>query len=330
MAATMKAIIQNKYGGPEELKYESDVPRPVPGPDEVLVHVKAAGVNPVDILVSEGGFGKEELPFIPGSDFAGVIEEVGTEVTGSVKKGDRVYGFGTVRPDAHTYAEYVTVKYNFVHPLPETLSFSQGAGIPVPYYTAYRVLYHTANAKPGEVVLVHGASGGTGIAATQIARSLGLTVIGTAGTTEGAELVKKAGAHYVFNHREEGYEEKIKKAAGEKGVNIVVEMVANKNLNKDIDLVGKQGHIVVIGGAGNISTAPITLLFKQVSITGAYTYNITEEELYETSRALHAGIETGWLRPFIWKELPLEKASEAYRLIRSGTGARGKIVLLTE
>ena len=323
--ATMNAIQIHKFGGPEVLEYSTNVPRPKPGPDDVLVRIKAAGVNPVDVIRRSGQF-----PFYPpfphtlGYDFAGIVEEVGSSVT-TVKVGERVYG--SILSGLSSYAQYIAVRQNFVHPLHEKLTFSQGASIFVPYFTAYRSLYHLAQAKPGETVFIHGASGGVGIAAVQIASGLGLTVIGTASTPEGQELVKKAGAHFIFNHREEGYLEKVKEAAGEKGIDLILENVADKNLKKDLGLVRVEGRIVIIGGAADVTINPVDIFAREITVKGVDLHRITDKEVFETREALYAGAKAGWLNPYIWKEFPLEKAADAHTLLVSGSGAQGKIIL---
>ena len=321
----MKAIRVHSFGGSEQLKLESCVPRPQPEDDQVLIKVKAVGVNPIDSYVRTGGFGPQPFPYIPGMDFAGTVEQVGSKVT-AVKEGDRVYG-STTDGMNNAYAEYVAVKENFVHPLPDELSYSQGAAIPVPYFTAYRALIHLANAQPGETVFVHGASGGVGVAAVQLARGMGLQVVGTAGTAEGEELVKHAGAHHVVNHREEGYMEKVKEAVGGGGADIIIENVAHKNLKKDLEVVGAGGRIVLIGGIGDIAINPLELLLREVAIYGVIFFRMSTQQLFQTRCAIQAGIKAGWIRPKIWQELPLEKASEAQDLLASGSGARGKVIL---
>ena len=325
---TMNAVQVHKFGGPEMLEYSTNVPRPKPGPDDVLVRIKAVGVNPVDTFIASGNFVQPPLPFIPGMEFAGVVEEIGSNVT-TLKVGQRVYGGDLQRMGS--YAQYVVVKQNYVQPLHDKLTFSQGASIFVPYFTAYRSLYHLAQAKPGETVFIHGASGGVGIAAVQIASGLGLTVIGTASTPEGQELVKKAGAHFVFNHYEEGYLEKAKEAAGERGIDIIFENVVDKNLKKDIGLVRDQGRIILVGsGAPDVTINAVDALFHEVVVKGVSLYKITDEQMFETREALYAGAKAGWLNPYIWKEFPLEKAADALVFLKSGSGARGKIILTVD
>src|SRR5256884_4843832 len=199
----MKAILVRQFGGPEVLRLE-EVPTPKPAAGQVLARIHAAGVNPYDTYMRSGTYAqKPALPYTPGSDGAGVIEAVGENVK-KVKVGDRVY---TAKTITGAYAQYALALEHQVHPLPAKISFSQGAGVWVPYGTAYHALYHSAKARASETVLVHGASGGVGIAAVQIARSMGLMILGTAGTPTGLEIAKREGAHQVFDHRKTGYQE---------------------------------------------------------------------------------------------------------------------------
>src|SRR3984893_8293491 len=191
----MKAIRVHEFGGPEVLKLE-EVATPKRSAGQVLVRIHAAGVNPYDTYMRAGTYAiKPPLPYTPGSDGAGVVEAVGDGVR-KVKPGDRVY---TARTLTGAYAEYALALEEQVHPLPEKISFTEGAGVWVPYGTAYYALHHSAKARASETALVHGASGGVGSAAVQIARALGLTVFGTAGTQKALDLVKRQGAHQAFN-----------------------------------------------------------------------------------------------------------------------------------
>src|SRR6516165_8447187 len=233
----MKAIRVHEFGGPEALKLE-DAPAPKPSAGEVLVRVHAAGVNPYDTYMRAGTYAvKPSLPYTPGSDGAGVVEAVGEGVK-NVKRGDHVY---TARTLTGAYAEYALALEEQVHPLPAQIDFKQGAGIWVPYGTAYHALHHAAKAHASETVLVHGASGGVGTAAVQIAHAMGLTVLGRAGTPKGLELAKREGARQVFDHRRAGYQEEILRATGDRGVDIILEMLANVNLAHDTKLLAIDG-----------------------------------------------------------------------------------------
>ncbi len=258
----MKAIRVHEFGGPEVLKLE-DTPTPKPSAGEVLVRIHAAGVNPYDTYMRAGTYAvKPTLPYTPGSDGAGIVEVVGADVK-KVKPGDRVY---TARTISGAYAEYALVREEQVHPLPANIDFKQGAGIWVPYGTAYHALYHSAKAHASETVLIHGASGGVGTAAVQIARSMGLTVLGTAGTPQGLDLVKRQGAHQVFDHRKSGYQEEILRATGNRGVDIILEMLANVNLAHDTKLLANNGRVIVIGSRGEVTINPRELMGRRASI----------------------------------------------------------------
>jgi NADPH:quinone reductase len=319
----MKVIQVYQFGGPEVLAVH-EVPTPKPGPGEVLVRVRAAGVNPYDTYMRNGAYPvKPALPYTPGSDAAGTIESVGEGVA-KVKPGDRVYTATTL---TGAYAEYALARENQVYPLPEKISFSQGAGLWVPYGTAYTALRHHADARAGETLLVHGASGGVGIASVQWARALGLTVIGTAGTSRGLELAKKEGAHHVFDHTKPGYSEEILKATGGRGVDLVLEMLANVNLATDLKLLAIRGRVIVIGNRGEITINPRELMARRASVRGFTLWAATETESAEIHAAIAAGLENGTLRPIVGKELPLKDAPQAHIDVLA-PGAFGKIALI--
>jgi NADPH2:quinone reductase len=319
----MKAIRVHEFGGPEVLRLE-DVPTPRPDAGQVLVRVKAAGVNPDDTYMRSGGYAiKPPLPYTPGSDAAGTIEAVGARVT-HVKPGERVYTANTV---TGAYAELSLALEIQVHPLPDRVSFAQGAGVWVPYGTAYHGLRHFADARGGEVVLVHGASGGVGIAAVQIARALGLVVLGTAGTSQGLELARREGAHQVFDHRQPGYQEAILEATGGRGVNVVLEMLANVNLGADLKLLAPNGRVIVIGSRGDVTITPRDLMRRRASIRAFTLWDTTDTEEREIHAALVAGLENGTMRPIVGRELPLSEAAQAHKDVMA-PGAFGKIVLI--
>jgi len=319
----MKAILVREFGSPDVLKLE-EVRTPKPAAGEVLVRIHAAGVNPYDTYMRAGTYPrKPPLPYTPGSDGAGVVEAVGEGVK-PVKRGDRVY---TTQTLSGAYAEYALALEHQVDPLPAKISFGQGAGVWVPYGTAYHALYHSAKAHASETVLVHGASGGVGIAAVQIARSMGLTVLGTAGTPTGLEIAKREGAHQVFDHRKTGYQEKILKATGNRGVDIILEMLANVNLAYDTKLLAKDGRVVVIGNRGEVTINARELMMRRASIRAFTLWDITAAEEADIHAGLIAGLENGTLRPVVGKELPLAEAARAHKEILE-PGASGKIVLV--
>ena len=319
----MKAIVVREFGDPEVMKLE-EAPTPKPGPGQVLVRIKAAGVNPADTYArAGGGSAKPQLPYTPGTDGAGVVEAVGPDVT-HVKPGARVY---TARPLSGAYAEYALALTSQVHHLPERISFSQGAGVYVPYATAWRALTHFAKAQPSETVLVHGASGGVGVAAVQTARAMGLTIIGTAGTDKGRELALREGAHHVLDHRVKGYQEEIIRLTGGRGVDVIVELLANVNLGADLKLLAPRGRVVVIGSRGDVTITPRDLMFRDGAIYAMLLWNISEEDSVITHAALAAGLENGTLRPVVGVEMKLAEAPKAHRKVME-PGAFGKIVLI--
>ena len=319
----MKAIVVHEFGGLDVLKFE-EVPTPKPAVGQVLVRVHAAGVNPYDTYMRAGTYAiKPPLPYTPGSDAAGVIEAVGDGVK-KVKPGDRVY---TAKTLTGAYAQYVLALEEQAHPLPEKISFTQGAGVWVPYGTAYHALHHSAQAHAAETVFVHGASGGVGTAAVQIARAMGLTVFGTAGTQKGADLVKREGAHQVFDHSKAGYLEEIMKATGGRGFDIILEMLANVNLAADLKLLATNGRVIIIGNRGEITINPRDLMSRRASARGFTLWAITPAEEAQIHAGLIAGLENGTLRPVVGKELPLAEAARAHKEVLE-PGVAGKIVLV--
>ena len=319
----MKAIQVHQFGGPEVLELH-EIPTPKPGAGQILVRVHAAGVNPYDTYMRSGGYAiKPQLPYTPGSDAAGTVEVVGDGVK-KVKVGDRVY---TAKTLTGAYAEYALTEESQVYPLPAKISFAQGAGLWVPYGTAYTALHHHGHARAGEILLVHGASGGVGTAAVQLARAMGMTVFGTAGTQGGLGLVKKEGAHQTFDHTKAGYTDEILKATGGRGVNVILEMLANVNLANDLKMTAVEGRTVVIGNRGEITINPRELMARRASVAGFTLWAATEAESAEIHAAIAAGLENGTLRPVVAKELPLKDAPTAHKDVLA-PGAGGKIVLI--
>ncbi len=318
----MKAIRVKQHGGPEVLQLE-EVARPVPGPQQVLVKVAAAGVNPVDTYIRSGGYAAPQFPYTPGFDAAGTIESVGSGVSG-IQVGDRVYTSATV---TGAYAEYVLCNSTAIHPLPAKTSFKQGAALGVPYATAYRAFFQRARALAGETVLVHGASGGVGLAAVQMARAAGLTVFGTSSSAEGRKLVLAEGAHHVLDHKQAGYTDDLMRLTGGQGVAIILEMASNINLGKDLTLLARHGRVVVIGSRGKVELNPRDAMSRDAAILGMTLFNADEADLKAIHSGIYAGLENGTLRPVIGKEFPLAQASQAQVAIME-TSALGKILLI--
>src|ERR1700680_3543543 len=319
----MKAILVHEFGGPEVLRLE-EIPTPKPAAGQVLVRVHAVGVNPYDTYMRNGPYAiKPPLPYTPGSDGAGTVEAVGEDVT-KVKPGDRVY---TAKTLTGGYSEYALALESQVHRLPEKITYAQGAGVWVPYGTAYHALHQCTRARAGETLLIHGASGGVGIAAVQIACAIGQIVLGTAGTEKGLELVKREGAHHAFDHTKSDYLQQILKTTNGLGVDLILAMLANVNLGHDLKLLATHGRVVVIGSRGDVSISPRDLMSRSASVLAFILWGISESEEKQIHMGILAGLENGTQRPVVGKEIPLAEAPRAHKEVLE-PGSFGKIVLV--
>ncbi len=318
----MRAIVVHETGGPEVLRLET-VAVPTPGPGEVVVRLHATGVNPVETYLRAGGQGyTPALPVTPGSDGAGVVEAVGAGVT-HVAVGDRVWLSGAL---SGTYAEAACCRADQVHPLPASVSFEEGAGMGVPYTTAHVALFARANVQPGEAVLVHGASGGTGLAAVQLAIAHGCTVVGTAGTDDGRALVQAQGAAHVYDHHADGYLDAARADLG-RGFDVIVEMAAHVNLGRDLPHLARGGRVIVVGSRGPVEINARDLMAPGASILGMSLRTTSPQDLARIHAALTDGLAAGALRPHVGHRFPLDAAPDAHRLVLEGP-ALGKIVLV--
>jgi NADPH2:quinone reductase len=318
----MKSIRIQAFGEPEVMELK-DIPDPAPGPGQVLVRIHAAGVNPVDTYIRSGMYHiKPDLPYTPGVDGAGIVESVGEGVTG-VRPEQRVHVSGSL---SGTYAEKVLCETQQVHPLPDHLTFEQGAAVGIPYAAACYALFHRARAAAGETVLIHGATGGVGTAAVQFAVASGMTVMGTGGTEEGRDMVLAQGAHHVLDHHDPAYRNTILELTMGRGVDVVLEMLANVNLGNDLALLAPNGRIVVIGSRGTVEIDPRDAMTRNAEILGMIVMNASEEEQTKIRAAIATGLRNGDLRPVVGKELPLADAPRAHHMIMESR-ALGKIVL---
>ncbi|MEK7380678.1 MAG: NADPH:quinone reductase [Gemmatimonadota bacterium] len=322
----MRAIVVSEFGGAEVMELGT-WPDPKPGPGQVLIEVHAAGVNPVDTYIRSGVYAKlPELPFVPGWDGAGRVLAVGTGVA-ALAEGDRVYFSGTVAGRAiGSYAELAVCGEVQVFPLPDRLSYPQGASIGVPYATAYRALFQRGNARSGEWVLIHGASGAVGTAAVQLARVHGLTVIGTAGTPGGVALVQREGAHHGVLHGTPETAARISELTQGRGVDLIIEMLANRNLDTDLSLLANQGRVVVVGNRGRVEIDPRQTMARESTILGVSLWHASDLELREVHLRMAPDLAGGRLTPLVGRSFPLGEAARAHREILAG-GAMGKIVL---
>ncbi|MCX6544027.1 MAG: NADPH:quinone reductase [Acidobacteria bacterium] len=324
----MKAICVRETGGPEVLTLE-EVPDPQTGAGEVLVRVHAAGVNPVDTYIRSGSQGRRPtLPYTPGTDGAGVIEAVGPGVDRRAC-GERVYFSGTACGGySGAYAERAVCLAHQVHPLAASLSFAQGAAIGVPYATAHRALFSRAQSRAGETVLVHGGSGAVGIAAIQLARAHGMRVFATAGTARGLGLASAQGATQVFDHTSPSYLAEILAATRNQGVDVIIEMLANINLDNDLGLLALKGRVVVVGNRGRVEIDARQTMVKDGAVLGMTLGNVSASEMAQIHEELAAGLGDGTLTPVVGREFRLEQASDAHRAVME-PGAFGKIVLIS-
>jgi NADPH2:quinone reductase len=316
------------------------LPDPVPGVGEVVVMNHAIGVNPVETYIRAGNYGGRAFPFTPGTDAAGVVWAMGEGVA-SMHLNQRVYAAGSI---SGAYAEKMLCKAAQVHPLPDRLTFEQGAAIGVPYATAWRALFVRGQAQPGEWVLIHGGSGGVGTAAIQLAVKHGCRVIATAGTDAGLELIRQLGASVSFDHRNDNYIRQIRDLTAGSGqinsgqissgqinsggVDLILEMRADLNLDKDLGLLGRRGRVVVVGNRGRTEIDARQTMARDSDIRGMSLMNADEAELKMIHTALGAEFRNGSLTPVIGNRFPLVDAARAHEAILQ-PGAMGKILLMT-
>jgi len=319
----MNAILVKEFGPPEVMKLE-DALVPEPQDGQVLVRVKAIGVNPVETYIRAGTYPSvPPLPYTPGKDASGIVEAVGEGVT-KWKIGDRVYTADSV---TGAYAEYTLCEEKDLGRLPDNVTFEQGAGIWTPYATAYRALFQKARAKSGETVLIHGASGGVGIAAIQWAKNAGCVVIGTASSDEGKQLVAEQGADHVLDHTDDSHLNETKELTGGIGVDVIIEMLANVNLQKDFDVLKMFGRIVVVGNRGSLDFNPRVIMGKDATVYGMALFNSPQSDRDEIHAAICDGLSKGYLKPVIRESLSLADAPRAHHDVIENK-AFGKIVLL--
>jgi NADPH:quinone reductase len=324
----MKAIQVTQFGGPEKLVF-TDIEDIVAGKGEVCVRLYAAGVNPSDTYTLTGtyAFSIPPLPYTPGLDGAGIVEAVGEEVT-KVSVGDRVFIASLARSKSTgTFAEKIVCDSNLVHSLPDHVSFEQGAALGVPALTAYRALFQRACLKPGQTILIHGASGGVGLQVVQMAKSHGAKVIGTASKPDGKKMVLQAGADVVIDHVTEETITEVLALTDGKGPDVIIEFLANKNLETDLKLIAAFGKIVIIGNRGSIEINPRLAMQKECDILATALWNAPNDEYEQCLHGVIGMLNSGSLRPIIGTTLPLQQAALAFEQLEKGTG-NGKLVLV--
>jgi NADPH2:quinone reductase len=297
--------------------------RPQASRDQVLIEIKAAGVNPVDTYIRAGSYGPKEFPFIPGFDGAGIVLEKGENIE-ALTEGQRVYISGSL---TGTYADCALCKMSQVHPLPDSMSFEQGAALGIPYHTACRALFQKGLAKAGQTVLIHGASGGVGIAAIQFALGAGLKVIATAGSEKARQLLIEQGAAFVLDHHDPDHPQTALEFTSGQGVDLIIEMLANVNLGHDLRILSKNARIVVVGSRGDVQINPRDLMLREAAVIGLLTGLASRNESKEAFEEIESGLRSGSLNPVIDLQIPLAQAARAHHAVMEKTHY-GKIVLI--
>jgi NADPH2:quinone reductase len=319
----MKAMRAHQFGGPEQLRFE-DAPDPQVQAGQVQIRVRAAGINPADLVRLSGRLQSLSLPYIPGTDVCGEVETVGAGVT-HVKKGDRVFG----RALTGGYTEKTCLAASEAIPLPTNLSFAEGAAIPIPFYTAYRALHHKAKIKAGETVLVTAGGGGVGVAAVQLAKLASARVLTTVGSADKAERIRALGADVVINYKEQDFAAEVQKLTDGKGVDVIIENVAADNLAKDLPILARDGRIIIIGtGTGKGAEGSFAImhaLMKDANLLGMSLVN-AGPVIPEIATALASLFAAGKIKAVVSKTYPLSDAQQALADLVAGR-VFGKLVL---
>lgn len=323
----MKAIRIAKHGGPEELQVQ-EIPQPKPGAGEALVRIHNVGVNFADIYFRRGiARMPASFPFTPGIEGAGVVESVGDGVR-EVKTGDRVTWAG----GQGSYAEYQTVKAAQLVPLPNEVSFDDGAAIILQGMTAHYLVHEFYPIERGSTVLVHAAAGGMGLLLIQWLKHLGAVSIGTVSTEEKAKVARDAGADHVIIYTAQDFAEEAKKITGGAGVDYIIDGVGKTTFTKNFDALKTRGWAVMFGQASGPPDpiSPMTLFPKSLTVSGGslFNYTLTRDELLGRAQGVFQGLREGWLKLRIDKEFPLAQAPEAHRLLENRQ-TTGKLVLRT-
>lgn len=327
----MKAVQINEFGGPEVLK-KVNVDEPFPNENEVKVKIYTVGLNPNEAYTITGTYAYNipELPYIPGYDATGIIEEVGPNVE-QFKIGDRVFlsAFSAKR-NTGTYAEKVVVDAESVFKLSDKISFKKGAALGIPAFTAYKALFQKAKIKAGERVLIHGASGAVGSMAVQMAKAIGAIVIGTSSTKKGRQTVLNLGADYALNHTSDNNKDELLDITDDQGPDVIVEMLANKNLEIDMQIIAKHGRVVIIGSRDTIEVNPRNLMTNEATVTGMTFTSPTQKAMNEVYFGLNAFLETGAIDPLIGDEFTLDEPIEAHKALMESSGNGRTIFIVTE
>jgi len=323
----MQAWICNELSGPDALTWQ-DAPTPEPGPGEVRVAIKAASLNFPDLLIVQGKYQmKPPLPFVPGAEFAGVVEAVGDGVK-HLSVGSHVAGFG----GTGGFGTHTISKAAVLMPLPPAFSFEDAAAFLCTYGTTYHGLMDRAALKAGETVLVLGAAGGVGTAAIQIAKAAGAKVIAAASTDEKCALCKELGADATINYSTQNLRDELKTLTEGKGPDVIYDPVGGDLTEQAFRSIGWRGRLLVVGFAnGAIPSLPLNLtLLKGASVMGVFWGEFARREPQNNAACLMqlaAWYMEGKIKPVIEHKLPMSQLKEAFTLMGSRQ-VRGKVVLV--
>lgn len=323
----MKALICKEHGLADKLELVDDWAEPEPGEHDVLINVKAAGLNFPDVLIIQGKYQiQPEMPFIPGAECSGEVAAVGAKVT-RFKPGDKVISMGA----AGSFCEQIAANENAVFPMPEGLSFEQAAGISITYFTSYYALKQRANLQAGETLLVLGAAGGVGTTAIELGKLMGAKVIAAASSAEKLELCKSLGADEVINYNEESLKDRIKELTGGKGVDVVYDPVGGDYAEPAIRGMAWNGRYLVIGFAsGPIPKIPLNLaLLKGCSLVGVFWGRFSGEEPAENMKNIEELWElfaAGKISPVVTDSFSIDQYEEAFNCLIERR-ARGKVIM---
>jgi NADPH2:quinone reductase len=321
----MKAIQVSQTGGPEVL-VPVDLPVPKPKADQAVVQIKAAGVNFIDVYFREGRYAAP-VPFVDGQEGAGVVTEIGSDVT-SLEPGDRVAYTGSLG----SYAEYAAVPAQRLVKIPDSLSFEQAAAAMLQGMTAHYLTHSTYKLQTGETALIHAAAGGVGLLLVQMAKNIGARVIGTAGTQEKAQLAREAGADECIVYTEADFETETKRLTDGKGVHVVYDGVGKATFDKDLNVLLPRGYLVLFGGSsGAVPPFDLIKLSQKGSLfitrPTLVNYTATREELEWRANDVLSWIAAGKLKLRIHQTYPLADVAQAHRDLE-GRKTTGKLLLI--
>lgn len=324
----LKAIEVKNFGPSENLQL-ADVSLRAIEPNEVKVKLFAAGVNPSDVYTSTGTYAiKPQLPYTPGLDGAGIVEEIG-ELVKDVQVGDRVFVASLPGKTTGTFAQAVICEAHTVMQLPEHISFGQGAALGIPALTAFRAVVQKAHVEAYHTVLIHGASGAVGLQAVQIAKSIGALVIGTASRAEGKAFVKEAGADYVVDHLTADNLEQVLEITNGNRPDVIIEFLANENLATDLQLIAEYGKIIIVGNRGEITINPRVIMQKECDVTGMVLFNLTDDMHHVLMTNVAMLLDANKLTPIVGQSYKLADAGQAFDAVMAGEHS-GKVVLTIE